>query len=239
MRREKSRKLSELTMKYATYPRLALVITLWISFHSLASAQLHFSTPISVTRAEMMTGSAAVDEKINEFFDNLPGYSLSTNIEWIPGTEDARLDGGTHGIEQTLTITVGNSLVANRQREHSFNFSLQLLRNANGDYTVRFKWSITDNSEYVTVHGEKSLYRVIKSSPGQRIMPEQLQPTSSEVLFKFGNVFGSSGGSYVWTSIPAQRAYWREDGAFVTEAYTIKIQVWLPDTSEISNQNVE
>jgi len=191
-----------------------------------------------------MTRNAAVDAKITEFFvDDYPQLQLSFNVIW--NGEDAMLDGGVHGIEQIAQIKIGGEPVAGVERTHTMKFELEMVKNRDGDYSVRVRWKVTDAGDMdgpVSAEGVQTLGRVVKASPGSFHSPTvsttgQSAGRPETVTFLLGNYLGGSGGSMVTIPIPAQRTYIREDGAMVVEAYTIYQTVWVPGSLGGGNEN--
>lgn len=195
-----------------------------------ARAQLHFGEPITVTPEELITGNAEVDSQISQFFNNDPGFRLSYNILWTGNS--ANLDGGVHSLTQTATITIGFTTVFARERQHEFSFSLEVLQNAEGDYYVRVNWKITDPSAStspIVAQGVQTVARVLKSQPGIKRQPTRSSPDANTVQFDLNNPTSISAGRWETVNLPAQRAFFRDDGVMVVEAYTVRINVFIPD----------
>lgn len=198
-------------------------------------AQLHFGSPASVDSSDYTTGTAEVDSQISQFWQANPGYSLSYNVLWTEsGT--AILDGGTHSVSHTATITIGLSAglgpSIERTREHNFSFELELVRNADGDYYVRIKWQVTDPGATgsLIAKGVHSIARVLKTQPGVIQKPQRTLPDATTVDFALPPPTLSLAGRWETVTLPAQRCYWREsDGALVVEAYNVRLRIFVPD----------
>lgn len=217
---------SSATRSLAFGAALVLALALSPSVH----AQLHFSEPITVGPAEMMTGNAEVDSQISQFFNNNPGFRLSYNILWTGNV--ANLDGGVHSINQTATITVGFTTVFARERPHEFSFALEVLQNAEGDFYVRVNWSITDSSASTVpliAQGVQTVARVLKSQPGIKRQPTRSSPNADTIQFDLNNPTSISAGRWETVNLPAQRVFFRDDGVMVVEGYTVRINIFIPD----------
>lgn len=217
-----------------TLRHLVSVAALYIGLSGTALiGQYHYPSPIEIDPAEIAAGTnSEVGSQIGQFFANNPQYRLSYNILWTANGE-ASLDQGVHSITQRSEITVGFTTVFAHQRSHDFSFSVQLLRNDNGDYYVRVNWTITDpnaSTPATVASGVTSVHRVQRSAPGSKVLPTVTTPSTGVVAFSLSAGPGQyASGSWQVVELPAQRGYLAPDGSYVVEAYTIRIRIFIPD----------
>ncbi len=219
--------------------RIFIAAILAIGLPKTGFSQFHFASNQTIPVTELHTGNADADSKIDQFFAGID-YLLSYNIQWVDGT--ATLYNGIHGIDQTFTITIGNDMVANRSRENQFTFTIELKRNASGDYNVEVPWIITDPSEPVQVTGKALIGRIRQDSPGtiqKSGGPQEIAPDAngiSGIKYTIGSYSGFGLGHYQTISIWHQRVYFRDNGAMVITGYWTEHDVWIPDSDNPADE---